>query len=538
MAKVKLTLFSKLLLTLLIVAAIVSAGYYLLNETELGRQLQEKSQQEYKQSEPEITDPIPTTTDSAQVQTSKAIPSLGALKVQIYPSGGFAPGLYFNGGAKHNPDSKFFKNYGLQVDFVVMDDPSDARQDWKDGKIQIMADRIDGVILNFDELKRGKPEIFLQTDWSRGADVIVAQRGIDNINDLKGKKIACTPNSPSMTYLALALSTAGMKLDDVVIINAPDDATTATVFNSGSVDAAVVKSPAHIQSLKVIKGAHILQSTKDAAFAQTGVLYTKRKYISKYKDQIRAFYAGWMDAVAEIKTAEEHQNSAVTIMANTFNISAPDARRMISDIYLCSHGDNLNYFGLDNSFAGVTGSQLYMIMTDLLKNQKVIPKKIPSFWSITNSRIASSAQLSGDGYEPERADRIRSLKATDSKDPAISIKDISIKYGDESDVLSANAKTIIDLEFADIARIYASSRIRIESNTDNIGDSKTNKRLSVQRALAVATYLRIDHQIDVNRLIAVGNGSDKPVNGCETNATATCRAKNRRTEFHLLARSQ
>jgi NitT/TauT family transport system substrate-binding protein len=60
-------------------------------------------------------------------------------------------------------------------------------------------------------------------------------------------------------------------------------------------------------------------------------------------------------------------------------------------------------------------------------------------------------------------------------------------------------------------------------------------RLSEQRAQSVVDYLKSQYQLDANRFIIVGNGPDKPVPGCEANQNDGCKAKNRRTEFQLVA---
>ena len=62
-----------------------------------------------------------------------------------------------------------------------------------------------------------------------------------------------------------------------------------------------------------------------------------------------------------------------------------------------------------------------------------------------------------------------------------------------------------------------------------------NMNLSKKRAESVANYLESEYGISKNRFIVVGNGPDNPVPGCESNSTEDCRAKNRRTEFQLIA---
>ena len=62
-----------------------------------------------------------------------------------------------------------------------------------------------------------------------------------------------------------------------------------------------------------------------------------------------------------------------------------------------------------------------------------------------------------------------------------------------------------------------------------------NMNLSQLRAKAVVEYLIGQYNMDVNRFVIVGNGPDKPVAGCESNDSADCRAKNRRTDFQLIS---
>ena len=520
MARQRLTVFSKLLITILIVGAIVFAGYYLLNNTSLGQELKQQSQ---------------TQSSTESSSTSPTGSSDEVLKVQVLPWGGFAPGLYYNGGLAHSQNSRFYKDHGINVEFVIIDDFPSARQALKVDEIPVMANTAHGVLLEYDGIKDDNPEIFLQTDWSRGGDVIIARRGINSINDLRGMKVAVTPNTPSMTYLVMALNTANMKLTDINIVESPDNPTAATIFNSGSVDAAVVWSPSHFESLEVVKGSSILQSTRDAAYALAGIFYAKREYIDRNIDLFQAFYEGWMVAAAEINSNEDHRLAAATIVGESFDLPTEDAMGMMYDAYLCTHGDNINYLGLSNNFSGITGSQLHQTTANLLVTQNVISPQVPNFRSIINTKPASRTTLSDPVHAGEVAVSFEPATESEVSAPALSSKPVSINFRTGSSDLSENAKTIIDLQFADIAKTYASSRIRIEGNTDNVGGREMNMNLSRSRAQAVSTYLQSEYDIESNRFIIVGNGPDKPVAGCEENATATCRAQNRRTDFQLVS---
>lgn len=69
--------------------------------------------------------------------------------------------------------------------------------------------------------------------------------------------------------------------------------------------------------------------------------------------------------------------------------------------------------------------------------------------------------------------------------------------------------------------------LEIQGHTDNFGDSRKNKMLSLLRARSVEDYL-VEQGIDPMRLRAVGYGADKPV---ATNATKKGRMQNQRVEL-------
>jgi outer membrane protein OmpA-like peptidoglycan-associated protein len=74
-------------------------------------------------------------------------------------------------------------------------------------------------------------------------------------------------------------------------------------------------------------------------------------------------------------------------------------------------------------------------------------------------------------------------------------------------------------------------KIELSGHTDNKGSESLNKKLSQDRATAVANYLKAKG-IAASRMIAVGYGSVQPV---ASNKSAEGRQQNRRTEFMITA---
>jgi len=89
-------------------------------------------------------------------------------------------------------------------------------------------------------------------------------------------------------------------------------------------------------------------------------------------------------------------------------------------------------------------------------------------------------------------------------------------------------------QVAQVMRDRPTVIVRVEGHTDSVGSDKYNQRLSERRAHAVVKYL-IAKGIESNRLEAVGFGESRPI---ATNDSPEGRAKNRRTEFHIVTQGR
>ena len=184
----------------------------------------------------------------------------------------------------------------------------------------------------------------------------------------------------------------------------------------------------------------------------------------------------------------------------------------IDNVRLVTHGDNLNFFGLNPDYEGVTGNSLYLRMANEYRDLGFIQGAVSQWRQVSYPGFAQRANLSGNMHAAEAAKTFAPIAQEEATDlEAIASKPVSINFRTGEATLDENAKRIIDLEFIDIARAFANARIRIEGNTDNVGSRSSNIALSERRAQSVANYLIREHGMSTNRLIIVGNGPDKPV---------------------------
>ncbi len=526
----RLTTFSKLLITILILLAIVFGFNFLTN----GKLLES------------VLGGGDGTTTTAQVDDTDNSGSGGGffgggksssgdpIRVGVVTWGGYAGGQYFNEGFKASAESRFKKEYGIDVEFVLNDDVVASLNAWKNGDIDVHWYTIDAMPTIMPEMEAFDPVVLWQSDWSRGGDAIVVKRGINTVADLKGKSIAVAELTPSHSFLIWLLDAGDLKPGDVRIVAQPSAIEAAAAFKSGQVDAAVVWSPDDELSVRAVPGAKILESTRSASNIIADVFFAKRSYVEDNRDKLQKLYEGWMRGAAEINASAANKQKAARILGREMSLSEADALGMINNVRLTTHGDNVNFFEQNADFRGTTGGDLYRRMANEYKNLGFINKSIPPFRSVGygNLVVDAGSRLGGSEHSGENRTEFTPVAPGDGVDKeAIATKRISINFPTGVSTLDDGAKGIIDEEFVPIAKAFGNSRIRIEGNTDNTGSLATNVALSKKRAQAVAAYLTREYNMDPNRFIIVGNGPNKPI---ANNSSESGRAQNRRTDFELV----
>lgn len=456
------------------------------------------------------------------------------MNVCVVTWGGYVGGQYFNGGFKPSAESRYTKNYGLKVKFTVMDDFVASREAWKSGDCDLMWATVDAFTTeaaNF-QVAHYDPKFVFQADWSRGGDAIVVGPGINSMKDLRGKKVAVAYGTPSHTFLLRMLESSGMSTTDVSLINTNDAIKAAEAFKAGKVDAAVVWSPDDAASVKAIPGAKVLVSTKQASQIIADGFFAKAEYIDAHREDIKHLIEGWMIGAAEINSDPAAKQAAARILADGLNLTEDDAMAAINNVRLTNYGDNRAFFGLDSSYTGMTGEQLFResgLLYQANGYRDLVPS-IPEWRTITDISLLRDLNLSGPGQAAEGGQRFSAPTASMADAQAFTDKPVSIQFATGSWTLTEEAKAKILKEFIPTARSFAASRIRIEGNTDYIGSRTGNKALSLRRAQVVADFLAT-YGFDRDRFVTVGNGSDKPV--CFTQ-DPECLSRNRNTTFALL----
>lgn len=101
-----------------------------------------------------------------------------------------------------------------------------------------------------------------------------------------------------------------------------------------------------------------------------------------------------------------------------------------------------------------------------------------------------------------------------------------INFDTGKSTIKPESKPIIT-QIVEMLKSNPDLKLSVEGHTDNVGNPKSNKTLSEERAKSVVAAI-VEQGIDAKRLKAVGHGQDKPI---ADNKTEEGRAKNRRVEL-------
>lgn len=272
---------------------------------------------------------------------------------------GYAGGIVANGGFQENAESIFTKKYGLPVRFVLIEDIDARGKAFAKGGpegVDVIWTTVDFWANELPNFMEGGIEAaaFLQVDWSRGGDAIVADVSVTTVEGLKDQKIALVQFTPSHWLLEQALRQSNLtneerqKVRDNLVFT-QDVPTARSAFVAGQVDAAVVWEPDIKQALKRDKS-HILLSTKDFPNLIADMLVARKDFIRSHPQAMEAFVRGWLDGVEEAK--KNPDLAARLLMENEplfADLGMEATKDSLTWAYWTNLDDNARMFGLDGS---------------------------------------------------------------------------------------------------------------------------------------------------------------------------------------------
>lgn len=457
------------------------------------------------------------------------------LVVGINTWAGHAPGVVYNRGLEPSAKSLYKTKFGLDVKFVLLEDPAAKLAAFRKGDIDIMWDTVDNwareASILSETSQRGKS--ILMEDWSRGGDGIVSLASIKSVEDLRGKSIACTQFTPSHFLLLFLLSQSGLTSEERAelekkIVFTQDAPAAAAMFKAKRVDAAVTWEP-DLSGAVEARGeeAHVLVSTTAATNVIADTLVARSEVIDQAPESIQAFVNGWLKG---IELMREDPAASNAIVGEALKLDADTVSGMLSGLKLTTYADNAAFYGLSGGKAHF--DTLFDTAFVIWRKKGLVTRAVTAKdWAEPKFLTSLGKEWAGQKVvEPELK-----AKAPNANDRAIINKQIQIHFTPGSDKIMDGSFFVLD-SLGETMISFGNTYLRIEGNTDSTGQAAANLSLSEKRALAVKTYVLSQFpQIQASRFQAVGHGSKNPV---APNTTEAGRQLNRRTDIRVVLATQ
>jgi NitT/TauT family transport system substrate-binding protein len=464
-----------------------------------------------------------------------ALPSGGKLGrtliVGINTWAGHAPGIVANMGMEPNLQGLYKTRYGLDVKFVLLEDPAAKLAAFRKGDVDIMWNTVDNWAREASILaEQGqKAKSVMMQDWSRGGDGIVSLASIRSVEDLKGKKIACTQFTPSHFLLLYLLAQSGLSPQDRAevernIVFTQDAPAAAAMFKAKQVDAAVTWEP-DLSAAVTARGdeAHVLVSTTAATNIIADTLCARQDLVDRAPDTVRDFIHGWFDGMEMIR---RDPAQAYAIVARALKLDADTVSGMLSGLKLTPYADNAQFYGLTGGKAHY--ETLFDTAFVIWRKKGLVTRPVEAKeWADTRFLSALAPY-----YQQQKVEEPKlAAKAPSAKDRAIINKQIQIHFTPGSDEIMAGSFFVLDA-LGETMTSFGNTYLRIEGNTDAVGRPKANMILSERRALAVKNYiLQSFPNIPATRFQTIGRGQTNPI---APNNTEAGRQLNRRTDIKVV----
>ncbi|ACY17574.1 phosphate ABC transporter substrate-binding/OmpA family protein [Haliangium ochraceum] len=455
---------------------------------------------------------------------------------------GHMPMVIGNGGLKTQAGSAADRE-GIKLEIVFIEDPIKKNAALQNGSVDFVWQVVDEMPINMGGYKQSgvEPRAFLQLDWSRGGDACVASKEIETVEDILGHKSAMMMFSPDHTVFEFMINNSRLTPDQIAQVRqdtsfSMDDFTYGRVlFVQNKVDVACLWEPDVTLALEGRPGAHRLFSTADATELIADVLLTRQDTLASNQDVAEKVAKVWF---AGVEQAESDRQAAARLIAQVVprfrdELGVDGTLGAFEWVKWTNLSDNARFFGVSggqvafdrvyNQADGVWTQYPKAEITDrfapsALRNDKIVAE----LWENRpdDEPVAATTRPEPE-YKPEVADTGR----------AVFTKPVTINFDTGQSALDPESMHLLNTQVLPQLEMAGGMYVRIEGNTDNVGDKRGNQALSEARAQSVLDYL-VQKGINAKRLSARGNGSDSPV---ASNKTADGRAANRRTDIVFIS---
>ncbi len=230
---------------------------------------------------------------------------------------------------------------------------------------------IDAAALTLDEvllLQESEDDIriILVMDISNGADVIIAQPGINKLQDLKGKRIGVEGDALGAYVISRVLELAKIGKQSIHIVQL-EISKQEKAFRNKSVDAVVTFEPIRSKLLK-IGGKQIFDSSQIPGEI-VDVLVVQNSYLKQYPENLKYLLKSWYRALAMIKA---QPLESAKILGLRMQLNAQDTLNAYQGLVLPDKNRNKQLLNPDNPELLKTVKKL----SDIMLKEKLISHSV------------------------------------------------------------------------------------------------------------------------------------------------------------------
>lgn len=463
------------------------------------------------------------------------VPEGDVLAIDISEYAGYGGLIVANGGLAPNPESFFAKQYGFQVKISMSE--SETWSPLNNGRLAATATTADALAVLG---RRFEAIVPVQIGYSRGADMLVVDRGITSVNELAGKVVAASQFNESEFFIRYLAQEAGLPVAVLRDLDArPPAGQLGLVFYEDAFVACDAYGHELARSRPRLAGCvgwtprtdEVVHASNGAAKVLTSnrnllviadVLAVNKGFAEAHPERVRGLVHGVLEGNRRLR---DEPAAHLAVVAQAFGWSEADAKDELANVHLSNLPENRAFFSgtIDSagSFGGIFQSSV-LAYGSLIKNPT------------DPARFVDTSHLDALAKEGAFADQRIAIapiktgtRAALEGDPLLK-KDIRFFFEPNSAALDRDAPQ--NAEYLDTIRrflqVSPGSTVLLRGHVDDArvpefrreGGEQLVKsmalqamELSRQRALAVSQALRERHPgLDASRVEAVGRGWEEP----------------------------
>lgn len=252
---------------------------------------------------------------SGALAACRVVPAAAPLEVPVAPWVGFA----------YLPLAQqlgLAQAAGAQLRFLPFDDPQDIVQAWLSGRL-VLAPLTSIELVDICGRRPERcPVVVLVLDESQGADALILHRSIQDLRDLRGRRVGVAASSLGPYLVSQALASVGLDIADVRLVRM-EPAAMASALHNGRIEAAATYPPFSDLVLRLGIG-RVAFDSRSLPGQIRDLLVVDPRLLGSQPEALARLLLAWHRAH---RWARTHPQAATAALASLQKVSADAVRR-------------------------------------------------------------------------------------------------------------------------------------------------------------------------------------------------------------------